>query len=232
MTTSTFRPAIHLTIALVAVAYWTTACATKTQTGALAGGGFGALAGAGIGALAGGKKGAVVGGVAGTAVGATTGALIGSYMDKTEADLRKLQSVKVVRQGDQVYATFASAILFDTNKADLKPQSRNDLADFAKVMRDQNMTNLVVEGQTDSTGKRAHNEKLSAARAESVIAFLQGNGVDRGRLTGKGFADTRPVADNSSSSGREQNRRVQIAISANEKLQEEDARASAQAKGK
>jgi outer membrane protein OmpA-like peptidoglycan-associated protein len=217
---------IKLGITLPLVAYFATACATKTQTGAAVGGGGGALLGAGIGALAGGKKGAVVGGAVGAAAGATTGALIGRYMDKQEAELRKVKSAKVEREGNQLVVKFNSAILFDTDKADLKPQSRTDLAEFAKVLAEYKDTDLVIEGHTDSTGTKAHNKKLSISRADSVVSFLESNGVARSRLTSRGYADEQPVASNASADGRQANRRVQIQIAANEKLQKEDQQAA------
>jgi outer membrane protein OmpA-like peptidoglycan-associated protein len=199
-------------------------CATKTEKGMAMGAGGGALLGAGIGALAGGGKGAVAGAAVGGIVGAGTGAVIGNYMDKQEAALKKVESAKVERQGDKLVVKFNSAILFDTGKADLKPQSRTDLADFAKVLAEYKETDLVIEGHTDNVGKKDFNRKLSQDRAEAVIAFLQSNGVARARMTGRGLADEMPVADNSTKDGRQQNRRVQVQIAANEQLKKQDAK--------
>jgi outer membrane protein OmpA-like peptidoglycan-associated protein len=225
MTRATKSRIIKFGITLPVLAYLASACATKTQTGAAMGGGGGALLGAGIGALAGGKKGAIVGGAVGAAAGATTGALIGRYMDKQEAALKQVKSAKVEREGNQLVVKFNSQILFDTDKAELKPQSKTDLAEFASVLKEYKDTDLVIEGHTDSTGKKAHNKKLSLDRAESVIAFLETNGVARSRLTSRGYADEQPVAPNTTA-GRQANRRVQVQIAANEKLQQEDAQAA------
>jgi outer membrane protein OmpA-like peptidoglycan-associated protein len=211
---------------LVMVGLLAGGCATKTGTGAAAGAGGGALLGAGIGALAGGKKGAAIGAGIGAATGAGTGALIGRYMDNQEKKLKEVKSAKVERQGDQLVVKFNSAILFDTNKSDLKPQSKTDLTEFARVLTEYKETDLVIEGHTDSTGRKAHNQKLSQERAEAVIAFLESQGVERRRMTGQGYADDRPVADNSTPDGRQQNRRVQIQIAANEKLKQQDAQAA------
>jgi outer membrane protein OmpA-like peptidoglycan-associated protein len=230
MTRATKASMIKLGITLPLIAYMATACATKTQTGAAAGAGGGALVGAGIGALVGGKKGALVGGAVGAAAGAGTGALIGRYMDKQEAALKEVKSAKVAREGDKLVVKFNSAILFDTDKSVLKPQSKTDLTEFANVLKEYKETDLVIEGHTDSTGKKDHNKKLSVARADAVIAFLEGAGVERSRMTGKGYADDQPVADNSTAEGRQQNRRVQIQIAANEQLKKEDAQ-QAQASG-
>jgi len=209
-------------VAVVAV-YVVSACATKTQSGALLGAGAGGLAGAGIGALAGGGKGAVVGGAVGAAAGAGAGALIGNYMDKQEKALKEVKGANVERQGDKLVVKFNSAILFDTGKSKLKPASEKDLSDFAKVLAEYKDTDLLVEGHTDNKGKKASNKKLSLARANAVIGFLQGRGVGKARMTPKGYADDMPVATNASESGRAQNRRVQIQITANQKLQQQDA---------
>ena len=207
-------------------------CATNQGKGALVGAGAGAVVGAGVGALAGGGKGALIGGGIGAAAGAGTGALIGRYMDKQEAELRKVKGANIERKGDQLIVRFNSAILFDTNKSALKAKSKQDLTEFAHVLKDYPDTDLVVEGHTDNRGKKARNQKLSVARAESVIKFLAGQGVAQQRMTGRGLADERPVADNKTAKGREQNRRVEIQIAANEQLRQQDsegARAKAQA---
>jgi outer membrane protein OmpA-like peptidoglycan-associated protein len=219
---------LKLVAGICAVGFVAAACATKTQSGAAAGAGGGALLGAGLGALLGGGKGAAVGAAVGAGVGAGSGALIGRYMDKQEKALKEVKSAKVERQGDKLVVKFNSAILFDTNKSELKPASRNDLTEFAKVLAEYKDTDLVIEGHTDNKGKKALNQKLSVARAESVVGFLESQGVARGRMTPRGYADDMPIADNSSEDGRRQNRRVQIQIAANESLQKQDAQASAQ----
>jgi outer membrane protein OmpA-like peptidoglycan-associated protein len=217
---------LRLGCAIPMLALLASSCATKTKTGAATGAGGGALLGAGIGALVGGKKGALVGAGVGAAAGATTGALIGRYMDKQEAALKQVQSAKVEREGNKLVVKFNSAILFDTAKSDLKGPARNDLTEFANVLKEYKDTDLIIEGHTDSTGKKDFNKRLSVNRADAVINFLESQGVERTRMTGRGYADEMPVADNSSEAGRSQNRRVQIHIAANEKLQQEDAAAA------
>jgi outer membrane protein OmpA-like peptidoglycan-associated protein len=134
-----------------------------------------------------------------------------------------VKGAKVERQGDKLIVKFNSAILFDTNKSLLKPASKNDLSEFARVLKEYKDTDLVIEGHTDNKGKKALNQKLSVARADAVIDFLESEGVARGRLTGRGYADDMPVASNATEDGRRQNRRVQIQIAANENLQKKDA---------
>jgi len=202
------------------------ACATKTGKGALLGAGGGAALGAGIGALAGGGKGAALGAGLGAGIGAGAGALIGNYMDKQEAELKKVKGANVQREGDKLVVKFNSAILFDTGKTALKPASRKDLGEFANVLREYKETDVIIEGHTDNVGKKDLNTKLSVARAQSVIGFLEKQGVARDRLTGQGHGDGTPIADNATEKGRQQNRRVQVLIKANEKLKQQDAAAA------
>ncbi len=205
------------------------ACASNTGKGAAAGAGGGALLGAGIGALAGGKKGALVGAGVGAAAGAGTGALIGNYMDKQEKALKEVKGAKVEREGDKLFVKFNSAILFDTNKAKLKAASERDLSEFSKVLAEYKETDLVIEGHTDNRGKKVRNKKLSEQRAEAVIAFLETHGVERSRMRAVGFADDKPLGDNSTEDGRMQNRRVQVEIAANEALKKQDESAASSA---
>lgn len=205
-------------------------CATNKGKGAAYGGAGGAAVGAGIGAVAGGGKGALLGSLIGAAAGAGTGALIGAYMDKQEKELKELKSAKVVREGDQLVVRFNSAILFDTNKADLKPQSKTDLTEFAEVLKKYEDTDLIIEGHTDNTGTKEINTKLSEERARSVIAFLESKGVRGARMQPRAYADSKPIADNTTPDGRTQNRRVEVQIAANEELRKKDAEVGNQPK--
>jgi outer membrane protein OmpA-like peptidoglycan-associated protein len=214
-----------MTAVLVAALAANGACATNQGNGALIGAGGGAAMGAGIGALAGGGKGALIGAAIGAGVGAGSGALIGHYMDKQQKALKQVPGAKVVRQGDKLLVQFNSAILFDTGKAALKPQSKHDLGEFAKVLVKYKDTDLIIEGHTDSTGKKETNVKLSAERADAVVGLLATDGVDRARMTGRGMGASEPIADNATDAGRKQNRRVQVQIAANEELRKQDAAA-------
>jgi outer membrane protein OmpA-like peptidoglycan-associated protein len=222
---ATVTNGVKLGIVAAALVGWGVGgCATKQRTGAAIGGATGAVVGAGVGAAAGGKKGAVVGAAAGAAVGAGSGALVGRYMDKQEAELRKeVETAKIVRKGDELVVEFKSAILFDTGRAELREAARNDLDEFADVLKKYDQTNLVVEGHTDSTGGREINEKLSLARAEVVVEYLAGRGVARGRLTPRGQAYDEPIASNKTSDGRQRNRRVEVEIAPSEELRRVDA---------
>ena len=105
---------------------------------------------------------------------------------------------------------FAKTILFDLGKATIKPESADVLDNIVKVLNEFKKAKFSVEGYTDSTGNRAKNIKLSEARANSVKDYLVAKGIAADRLSAKGFGPEKPVADNKTKAGREQNRRVEI----------------------
>jgi len=102
---------------------------------------------------------------------------------------------------------------FDTDKADIKPEFSDDISKVATFMREYPGTTVVIEGHTDNTGNADYNRKLSQRRAEAVAdSLVRDHGVSGSRVQAIGYGDTKPVADNSTSAGRAQNRRVEAAI--------------------
>ena len=199
---------------------------SKTGKGSIIGTGAGAGLGAGIGALIGGEKGAAIGAGIGAAVGAGTGAIIGRQMDKKAEELAKLENVQVetvedVNGLEAIKVTFDSGILFDFNKSTLKAEAKQQLDKFAAEMSDMPETGITVYGHTDNVGSEAANKKISLQRAESVGNYLNTKGIAKDRLTMEGLGFDQPVADNATEAGRAQNRRVEIFITANEKMIEE-----------
>ena len=104
-------------------------------------------------------------------------------------------------------------VLFDTNKYTLKPNAQVSLAKVATILTLYPNLKVQVEGYTDSTGTPAYNQTLSENRAGSVRNFLVQNGVQQGSATAQGYGATNFVADNGTSSGRQQNRRVNLVVS-------------------
>ena len=102
-------------------------------------------------------------------------------------------------------------VLFDFNKATLKPESEAALTKAAAIIRGKNGFNVEVQGHTDNVGNDTYNQKLSEDRAHSVVVWLTAHGVAADRLTSKGYGRTMPIADNSTEPGRAKNRRVEIA---------------------
>lgn len=180
----------------------------------------GALIGAGIGAVVG-----LVSGddaverrqraLIGAGVGALAGGAIGNYQDRQEAQLRaELEGtgVSVTRIGDNITLNMPGNITFATDSSDLKPAFFDVLSSVAKVMNEFDKTVVEVAGHTDSTGSDAYNQALSERRASSVASYLQSQNISSQRLITVGMGESRPVADNSTDSGRQANRRVEITM--------------------
>ena len=193
---------------------------SKTLKGGLLGGLGGAVVGGVAGRLIGGKSGTAKGAIIGAVVGGTAGALIGRKMDKAAAELRRdLEGAKVERVGEGIKITFASGILFATNSATLTPEAIGNMTQMAETMNKYADTNVLIEGHTDNSGSDAINQPLSQRRAQAVANQLTSGGVDVGRIEAKGYGSTQPVADNTTVAGKAANRRVEVAIFANEKMQ-------------
>jgi outer membrane protein OmpA-like peptidoglycan-associated protein len=104
-------------------------------------------------------------------------------------------------------------VLFDFGKYDLRPEAREKLAKLSGIILGHPSLNLAVEGHTDNVGSDEVNQKLSEQRAEAVRGYLIKQGLADNNVTSKGFGKTTPVADNSSTAGRQKNRRVEIVVS-------------------
>jgi len=187
----------------------------KTKKGAVIGGVAGAIAGAIIHNNRGSgnaKRGAVIGGV----VGAATGAIVGAMMDKQERELRQIEGIDVARtDDDELRVTMRNEVLFDFDSAALRSNSRDELREMADVFNRYNDTTIVVAGHTDSTGPASYNRRLSNRRANSVSGYLEDLGVRGSRLDAVGYGESRAKASNSTASGRQRNRRVEIYVRAN-----------------
>lgn len=104
-------------------------------------------------------------------------------------------------------------VFFDTNRATIQGRSFDVLNQVASVMKaNPQITKLRIEGHTDSRGKDSYNEELSQRRADAVQAYLEGRGVDGSRLTAVGYGEAQPIADNNTTTGRADNRRVEFTI--------------------
>jgi outer membrane protein OmpA-like peptidoglycan-associated protein len=198
-------------LAVVSCASW-----NQATRGAVIGGAGGAVLGGVIGHAAGNT---LLGAILGAAVGGGAGAIIGSYMDKQAAEMqRDLKGAEVQRIGEGIKITFDSGILFDIDKSDLRPVSQTNLAALAKILNKYPDTNILIEGHTDNTGSDDHNMNLSKDRAQSVAFDLATLEVKSARFSTVGFGETQPIVTNETPEGRQKNRRVDIAVLANDKL--------------
>ena len=104
-------------------------------------------------------------------------------------------------------------VLFEFGEADLRPDADAALADLRRLLMDVHKTaNAEIVGYTDSVGSVAFNQTLSERRAESVLEWLEAQGVARGRFHASGKGEADPVGDNSTPEGRQKNRRVEVLI--------------------
>jgi outer membrane protein OmpA-like peptidoglycan-associated protein len=218
-----------LTLALVmSIGTLFTSCeALKNTNNTQRGAGIGAASGAIIGAILGnnvgkggnGAMGAVLGGV----VGGVAGGVIGNKMDKQARQIDEvLPGAEVKRVGEGIQLVLnENAVRFDTNKSTLTATAKANLDKLVPVFAEYPDTDITIFGYTDSTGPADFNLKLSGERAASVRSYLVSKGVASSRfnVTGLGIAD--PIASNETVEGRSQNRRVEFAITANDKMRED-----------
>jgi len=180
---------------------------SQTQQGTLIGAGVGALAGAAIG---GNTRGAVVGGL----LGAGGGYVWSKHMQDKKLAMERAtmgSGVQVSQTSDnQLKLNIPSDISFDSGRADIKPNLRPILDQFANGLSGQPNTEIRIVGHTDSQGSDAVNNPLSLQRAQAAKNYLSARGVDASRISVAGRGEHEPVADNSSEAGRARNRRVEI----------------------
>jgi outer membrane protein OmpA-like peptidoglycan-associated protein len=134
-------------------------------------------------------------------------------LDARDAQIAALKNSLNAKQTERGTLVTFGDVLFDYNKAELKPGAQGDIAKLASFLQENADRKVIVEGYTDSTGSAAYNQSLSERRANSVRAALVRMGVDPTRIVAEGYGKEYPVADNTSNSGRAMNRRVEVTIS-------------------
>jgi outer membrane protein OmpA-like peptidoglycan-associated protein len=143
---------------------------------------------------------------------------IGAGQREAKEMQRDLEGAEVQRIGEGIKITFDSGILFDIDKSDLRPVSKTNLAELAKILNKYPDTNILIEGHTDNTGSDDHNMNLSKDRAQSVAFYLATLEVKSARFSIAGYGETQPIVTNDTPEGRQKNRRVDIAVLANDNL--------------
>ena len=206
-------------VALAATMAALTACQTlntQQEKGAAIGAAGGAVVGGVVGKATGSTaRGAIVGAV----VGGAAGAIIGHQMDQKAKEIQAtVAGAEVTRVGEGLVVTFASGLLFDVDSSSLRPESKKNLDNLASSLSNFGDSKLLLVGHTDSQGTDEYNLALSRRRADAVGAYLESRGVSAARVQTSGRGETEPVATNESDSGRQQNRRVEAAIYASDKM--------------
>lgn len=192
----------------------------NTQRGAAAG----AVGGAVIGGILGnniGKGGnTALGAIIGGVVGGAAGGIIGNRMDKQAQKIETaLPGAEVERVGEGIKLTLGeNSVNFDLNKSTLTAKAKQNLDKLIPVFNEYPDTNIQIFGYTDSSGSDEYNQKLSEQRAASVVSYLSGKGISSSRFNAAGKGEADPIASNDTPDGRAKNRRVEFAITANEKM--------------
>ncbi len=183
-----------------------------------------ATKGAAIGAVSGAVVGLVSGddsverrkrALIGAGIGALAGGAIGYYMDQQEAKLRaELEGtgVSVTRIGDNITLNMPGNVTFATGSSDLSPAFFDVLNSVSKVLTEFDQTVVEVAGHTDSDGSVQYNQGLSERRAQAVARYFSAREIMEQRLIPIGQGESRPVADNTTASGKQVNRRVEITM--------------------
>lgn len=198
-----------------------------TQRGA----GVGAASGAVIGGVLGNNVGkgdnAALGAIVGAVVGGVAGGVIGSRMDKQAEKIENtLPGAEVIRtqEGIQVILDENSDVRFDYDSSNLTTAAKSNLDKLVGVFNEYPDTDILVVGHTDSRGSETYNQGLSERRANSVVSYLKSKGLSSSRLKAVGQGEMTPRSSNETDAGRAQNRRVEFAITANEKMIEDAQR--------
>jgi outer membrane protein OmpA-like peptidoglycan-associated protein len=220
MNSTMTRPVVTLSLAAFLVA-GTAGCASlnRTEKGAIIGAASGAAVGGVVGKAAGSTtKGVIIGAV----IGGAAGAVIGRQMDQKADELEaELENARVERVGEGILVTFESGLLFDFDSSQLRAASRSNLTELAGTLNDMADTELLIAGHTDSVGSDDYNFGLSERRAQASADYLMTRGVSGSRINIVGLGETEPVDTNDTASGRQANRRVEVAIYASEDMRDE-----------
>ena len=178
----------------------------------------GAAAGAGVGAIIGKQTGSTArGAIIGAVIGGAAGAVIGHQMDQQAKEIQQnIPGATVTRIGEGLAVTFASGLLYDFDSDAIKATAAQNLRTLAQSLTKYPNTDILIVGHTDATGSDNYNQSLSERRAQSAQLFLVREGVSNSRLRATGRGEAEPIASNDTEDGQSQNRRVEIAIYANE----------------
>ena len=197
--------------------------ANSTQKGTAIGTAAGAIIGGILGNNIGKGGNAPLGAVLGGVIGGVAGNRIGDKMDKQAKEIKDtLPGAEVERVGEGIKVTLnENTVNFDFNSANLTAQAKSNLDKLVTVLSNHPDTNINIYGHTDSVGTDAANKTVSERRASAVKNYLSANGIASSRMFTEGLGKTQPIATNDTEAGRATNRRVEFAITANEKMIEE-----------
>jgi len=214
----------------------TTKKMSKEEKGVAVGATSGAVIGGILGNNVGNKQNTALGAIIGAVVGGVAGGIIGNKMDRQAEEIKQeIPGAEVTRVGEGINVTFSennpdgskAGVYFDTDKYEINSNSMLALNKLVKVFNNYPETNILIEGHTDNVGAADYNTTLSNKRATEVGNFIIAEGIAKSRLITKWYGETQPKAENSSDANKALNRRVEFAITANDKMKEEAAKEAA-----
>ena len=200
----------------------------KAQRGAAGGAVIGGVIGGVIGNNVG-KGNTILGAIIGSVVGGVTGGIIGNKMDKQAEKIKnEIPGAEVQRVGEGIIVTFNEknpdgskmGVYFDFDKSDITSNSRLAMDKLVKIFNEYAETNILVEGHTYDKGTDTYNLALSERRAMAVGNYLKKESISSSRLTINWYGETQPKVENATDASRAENRRVEFAITANDKMKE------------
>jgi outer membrane protein OmpA-like peptidoglycan-associated protein len=216
----TYIGALFLSSALLLTSCEAVQNSNHQQRGTAVGVASGAVLGGILGNNVGSGKNSALGAVLGGIIGGVAGNVIGNKMDKQAKEIKEtLPGAEVERVGDGIKITMNESIVnFAFDSSNLTSVAQTNLDKLAQVLNNNPDTNINIYGHTDSKGADDYNMKLSERRANAVKAYLSSKGISSNRMMAKGEGESQPVATNDTDAGRAQNRRVEFAITANDKM--------------
>jgi outer membrane protein OmpA-like peptidoglycan-associated protein len=144
-----------------------------------------------------------------------TGGLVGHYVDQQQAELTarlRDSGVTLMRVGENLILNTPGKLTFKTDSRELQPAFFEILNSVTAVLASYNHTNVEIIGHTDSDGGSQYNQALSEQRARNVARYLESKGISPMRMTVIGYGELHPIATNDTKKGRQQNRRIELAL--------------------
>lgn len=204
------------TVSVLSLALFFAGCENFSRTtkgtviGAGAGAGVGAIAGKALGSTA---KGALIGAV----VGGAAGNIIGHKMDTQAEELaQSLKDAEIQRLGEGIAIIFDSGLLFGFDSSVLQSTSKGNLSQLANSLKQYPDSDIIIVGHTDNKGSEQYNLSLSNQRSDAAKTYLISQGVPSSRIQARGRGELEPVGNNDEETGRDQNRRIEVAIIASQ----------------
>lgn len=146
----------------------------------------------------------------GAIIGAATGGAVGNYLDRQKKELDRVADTKRVKDG--LLVNLKNDLLFETGQAELRTGALNQLNELGRILAKYEQDRIKIAGYTDDVGSSEFNQQLSERRANAVRDLLNANGVRDEQMLIQGFGESKPIASNASSAGRQKNRRVELII--------------------